>query len=111
MLRARDYQVDVMAAMRRVSVEKTRFGTRDMIDDFELAKIVAVTRLVVMPRVSMNVHEPNLTAMTAGVNQLYAEIGVNPRDTSRDTEISRGYSTDQVTSMLSESGFIPCIEV
>lgn len=110
MLRARDYRVDVMAAMRRVSVSKTRFECRDMIDDFEFAKIVAVTRLVVMPQVSMNVHEPCMTAMLAGVNQLYAELGVNPRDTSARTEESRGYGVNDVAAMLEQTGFHPCIE-
>ena len=110
MLRAREYRVDVMAAMRRVSVEKTRFASRDMIDDFEFAKIAAVTRLVVMPKVSMNVHEPCITAMLAGVNQLYAELGVNPRDTSARTETGRGFGVDEVAAMLRAAGFRPCVE-
>ena len=110
MLRAREYHVDVMAAMRRVSVTRTKFECRDMIDDFELAKIVAVTRLVSMPGVSMNVHEPNTVAMLAGVNQLYAEIGVNPRDSSVQTENSRGYGVDAVTDMLFSAGYKACIE-
>ena len=110
MLRAREYHVDVMAAMRRVSVEKTRFASRDMIDDFEFAKIVAVTRLVVMPRVSMNVHEPCMTAMLAGVNQLYAELGVNPRDTGTHTETGRGWGVDAVAGLLLQAGFKPCVE-
>ena len=78
MLRARDYDVEVMAAMRRVSVAGTPFEERGMVDDFEYAKIVAVCRLVSMPAVSMNVHETHTLAMLGGVNQLYAEIGVNP---------------------------------
>ncbi len=110
MLRAREYGVDVMAAMRRVSVLRTKFESRDMITDFELAKIVAVTRLVVMPKVSMNVHEPNTTAMLAGVNQLYAEIGVNPRDSSTQTENSRGFSIDEVYAMLKAIGYTACVE-
>ena len=103
MMRARRYHVEVMAAMRRVNVE-------GMIDDFEYAKIVAVTRLVTMPRVSMNVHEPLTIAMLGGVNQLYAEIGVNPRDNNRQTEKGRGFSVDEVTAMLEAAGYTPCIE-
>ena len=72
MMRARRYHVEVMAAMRRVNVEGTPFQDKGMIDDFEYAKIVAVTRLVTMPRVSMNVHEPLTIAMLGGINQLYA---------------------------------------
>ena len=110
MLRAREYHVDVMAAMRRVSVEKTLCAARDMIDDFEFAKIAAVTRLVVMPRVSMNIHEPCMTAMLAGVNQLYAELGVNPRDTGTRTEDGRGYCVSRSAQMLLDAGFRPCVE-
>ena len=110
MLRAREYHVDVMAAMRRVSVLRTKFECHDMIDDFELAKIVAVTRLVTMPKISMNVHEPNVTAMLAGVNQLYAEIGANPRDSSTQTENSRGFGVDQVSDLLVCAGYKACIE-
>ena len=110
MMRARSYQVDVMAAMRRVSVSGTGCAGRDMISDFELAKIVAVVRLVVMPRVSMNVHEPNTVAMLAGVNQLYAEIGVNPRDDKSETKLSRGRGVEEVAALLASAGFKACIE-
>lgn len=110
MLRAREYQVDVMAAMRRVDVPGTPFAGQGMIDDFEFAKIVAVTRLVVKPAVSMNAHEPSLVAMLGGVNQLYAEIGVNPRDCSRKTEESRGYCVDEAAKLLRDAGYVPCIE-
>ena len=81
-----------------------------MIDDYEFAKIAAVTQLVVMPEVSMNVHEPSLVAMLGGVNQLYAEIGVNPRDMSRKTEHGRGYSVNEAAQMLRNVGYLPCIE-
>lgn len=110
MMRARKYNVEVMAAMRRVNVEGTPFQDRGVTDDFEYAKIVAVTRLVAMPRVSMNVHEPLTIAMLGGVNQLYAEIGVNPRDNNRQTEKNRGFSVDEVTAMLAAAGYAPCIE-
>ena len=110
MMRARSYGVDVMAAMRRVSVARTKYACRDMVSDFEMAKIVAVTRLVVMPKVSMNVHEPIMTAMLAGVNQLYAEIGVNPRDTITKTQESRGYSVDDAAAMLADAGYKACVE-
>lgn len=110
MLRAQEYHVDVMAAMRRVSVPGTAFEHSEMISDIEMAKIVAVTRLVTMPRVSMNVHEPLSTAMLAGVNQLYAEIGINPRDTSLKTETSRGFGVSDAEQMLCSAGYLPCIE-
>ena len=110
MMRAREYHVDVMAVMRRVNVPNTKFEAKGMIDDYEFAKIAAVTQLVVMPEVSMNVHEPSLVAMLGGVNQLYAEIGVNPREMSRKTEHGRGYSVNEAAQMLRNVGYLPCIE-
>lgn len=110
MLRARDYHVDMMAAMRRVNVPGTAFADTGMISDFEMAKIVAVTRLVTMPKVSMNVHEPLAVAMLSGVNQLYAEIGVNPRDNSVETEKNRGRSVEGVCEQLLSAGYTACIE-
>ena len=110
MLRAREYNVEVMAAMRRVSVDRTKYESQSMVSDFEMAKIVSVTRLVAMPRVSMNVHEPNITCLLGGVNQLYAELGANPRDSSANTETSRGLSIDQVTNILAGAGFTACVE-
>lgn len=107
MIRAREYHVDIMAAMRRVNVAGTYFEKYGMIDDFELTKITAVTRVVSRPRLSMNIHEPNMTAMLAGVNQLYAELGVNPRDNKVSTEKNRGYSLETVTEMLRTVGYEP----
>lgn len=105
MLRARDYHVEIMAAMRRVNVPGTECEARGMIDDAEMAKIVAVTRLVTMPHTSMNVHEPLDAAMPCGVNQLYAELGINPRDSSSETEQGRGYSVERAGAMLRQAGY------
>lgn len=71
----------------------------------ELTKIVAVTRLVTRPKKSMNVHEPKQMALLAGVNQLYAEIGINPRDCAADTELNRGSSIEAMRDMLKQAGY------
>ena len=78
MLRAREYSVNVMACMKRVGVPGTPLFDKGEITDLELAKIVAAARLVTRPKQSMNVHEPKQMALLAGVNQLYAEIGIKP---------------------------------
>ena len=66
--------------------------------------------LAVRPPVSMNVHEVNPAAMLAGINQLYAEYGVNPRDTAAETSRGRGYSTEECVKLLSENGWeVPCL--
>lgn len=106
-LRARELQVDVMAAMRRVAVKGTPLYERGQITPAELTKIVAVTNLTVKPSRAMNVHEPMQVAMLAGVNQLYAEIGANPRDTASHTEKSRGFSPAVAWDMLKDFGYQP----
>ncbi len=105
-LRAKERHVDVMACMKRVAVVGTAMGSLGEIDDAELTKIVAVSNLVVCPKTSMNVHEPNRLAMCAGVNQLYAELGANPRDVVNCTEYARGYSTQQAQELLAEFGYV-----
>lgn len=104
-LRARAYNVDIMACMRRVAVEGTPLFEKGEISDAELTKIVAVTRIAANPKTSMNVHEPNAMAMLAGVNQLYAEVGGNPRDRSSETQTGRGYSVEKARNMLKEYGY------
>ena len=103
--RARDLKIDVMAVMRRTPVPGTPLQNLGKISAAELTKIVAVTNIVVNPSRSMNVHEPTQMALLAGVNQLYAEIGANPRDTESNTETSRGFTPDKAWEMLWEAGY------
>ena len=106
MLRARDYNVDVMAVMKRICVENTPLQDKGEITELEVTKIIAVTRLVTRPKTSMNVHEPMRMPLLAGVNQLYAEIGINPRDNGLDTQNSRGFSIEYVANMLKQADYI-----
>lgn len=106
-LRAKELKIDVMAAMRRIAVKGTPLYERGQISDLELTKIVAVSNLAVNPARSMNVHEPIKLAMLAGVNQLYAEVGANPRDTDSHTEQSRGFNPDGAWDLLREFGYGP----
>lgn len=105
MLRARAYGVDIMACMKRVAVKGTPLYQRGEITDLELTKIAAVTSLVTRPKTSMNVHEPMQMSFLAGVNQLYAEIGINPRDCAVETSRSRGYSIETVRNMFRQMGY------
>lgn len=105
MIRARNYHVDIMACMKRVAVEGTPLFKKGEITDLELTKIVAVARLAVRPKISMNVHEPKSMSLLAGVNQLYAEVGSNPRDRKADTKMHRGYSAKEIKNMLYQAGY------
>ncbi len=103
MLRARDYHVKYMAVMRRVGVPGTALYENGEITELELTKIAAVARLVARPSMTMNVHEPMMMPLLAGVNQLYAEFGMNPRDTESNTV--RGFDVSRTTRMLREAAW------
>ncbi|WP_333540851.1 radical SAM protein [Desulforamulus ruminis] len=105
MLRARDYHVKVMAVMRRIPVKGTPLYDKGQISAIELTKIAAVARLVTLPQRAMNAHEVTPMTLLAGVNQLYAEYGANPRDTESQTEKNRGFSAEKAWHMLWEAGY------
>jgi biotin synthase len=104
-IRARNLKISVMAVMRRIPVPGTPLFELGKISATELTKIVAVTNVVVNPSRSMNVHEPVQMALLAGVNQLYAEAGANPRDTKSNTEKGRGFTPNKAWDMLWEGGY------
>lgn len=104
-LRARDYEVEVMAVMRRIPVPGTPLYNKGQISAIELTKIAAVTRIVTKPGRAMNAHEPTQMTLLAGVNQLYAEFGSNPRDIEQNTENNRGFSVAWAWKMLGEADY------
>ncbi len=71
----------------------------------ELTKIAAVTRLVTRPFRSMNAHETTQMSLIGSVNQLYAEVGANPRDNNSNTEKGRGYTVDKVKQLLRDAEY------
>ena len=103
--RAKEYQVEAMAVMRRTPVAGTPLSDKGAITTPELCKIAAVTLLVVRPTRSMNVHEVTEMSILAGINQLYAEAGANPRDTDDNTENNRGYTVSSTCKLLENSGY------
>ena len=100
MLRILDYPVSVMAVMKRVAVENTLTYSRGEITNARLAQICAVTNLVVRPTRAMGVHEPNELCLMAGANQIYCELGSNPRDNQIYTERGRDFSPTKGKEML-----------
>lgn len=102
--RARDLEIPVMAVMRRIPVPGVPLYDKGKVDALELTKIAAVTNLVVNPSRAMNVHEPVQMGLLAGVNQLYAESGANPRDVKSKTEGNRGFTPDKAWDMLIDAG-------
>ena len=98
--RARDYPVGVMAVMKRICVPGTRLYPRGEISAAELARACEVAELCVRPERAMGVHEPDELCLMAGANQIYAEVSVNPRDLSLQTEQGRGASVLRTEQLL-----------
>lgn len=101
--RAKDYPVGVMAVMKRIAVEGSPLYEKGEISAATLAKIAAVTVLCVKPPHAMGVHEPDELCLMAGANQIYAEVGANPRDTSDSTETKRGFSVADARKLLEKA--------
>ncbi|WP_409967140.1 radical SAM protein [Bengtsoniella intestinalis] len=98
--RAKDYDVNVMAVMRRICFEGSPLAQHGEITAVKLALICAVSTLCVKPNRAMGVHEPEIISLLSGANQIYAEAGSNPRDTAIQTEQSRGFSVKDAQKML-----------
>ncbi|TRZ52905.1 MAG: radical SAM protein [Dehalococcoidia bacterium] len=109
MFRGKQYGTVNHAAMWRVPAPGIPLAPLGKISEVELAKAVAVTRLVSGDIIkAMGVHEPRVLALRAGANQIYAETGPNPRDTLEDTSKGgRGFSVEKCKEMLWEAGWMP----
>lgn len=101
--RAKDYEINVMAVMRRVCFDGSPMADKGEIDAVRLALITAVTVLCVRPNRAMGVHEPEIISLISGANQIYAENGTNPRDTEEKTEQGRGFSVYKAKAMLNDA--------
>jgi len=53
----------------------------------------------------MNTHEVTPMTLIAGVNQLYAEVGANPRDNISDTANNRGWGVKQAEALLQDAEY------
>lgn len=104
-IRARDYNIGVMAVMRRIGVEGTPLFSKGQISSVELCKIAAVARIASKPTRAMNAHETIQMSLICGVNQLYAEIGANPRDNISTTEKNRGLTVENVIELLKDADY------
>ncbi len=101
--RAKDYGVNVMAVMRRINFAGSPMAEYGEITAAKLALICAVSVLYVRPNRAMGVHEPEILSLISGANQIYAEMGSNPRDLSQKTEQSRGFCVRDAQAMLRDA--------
>ena len=102
------YECFQHAAMPRVSFENSPLAGRGEISQLRLAQIVAVVTLASLKNKALKsiaVHEPNILSLNSGANSLYAESGKNPRDTAKDTSLSRGKSIAEILEMFKAANY------
>ena len=106
MFLARKYEATYSGVMRRINFPGSPMERFGMITELELARMVAVSRLVMgrTPRAHCT-HEPNTLSLIAGANLLFPEVGSSPRDGLADTAKGRGRGLGQCKRMLFETGW------
>lgn len=91
---------------RRISVPDTKLYDRGMLNDVEVAKMVAIYRLATGVDYQLNCSAGTSMAASAGANLAWAEVGTNPRDTAERTEHGgRGDSIVQLRKMFAGVGW------
>jgi len=108
MFLAREYGATYSGVMRRVNFPGSPMEKYGMITEFEMARLVAVSRLVMgrVPRAHCT-HEPHTASMTAGANLFFPEKGSSPRDCQADTGKGRAIDVSGCRRMHWETGWDP----
>lgn len=110
MFLAREYGATYSGVMRRVNFPKSPMEKYGMITEFEMARIVAVSRLVMgrVPRAHCT-QEPHTASLCAGANLFFPEVGASPRDCEGDTGKGRGLGIDECSRLHRETGWDPTL--
>ncbi len=108
MVMARTMGATYSGVMRRINFPGSPFESTGMISEREMARMVAVSRLVMgnAPKAHC-IHEPSSLSLIAGGNLLFPEVGASPRDREVDTEKGRGRSITDCSTLLMETGWNP----
>ncbi|SLM31810.1 Radical SAM domain protein [Desulfamplus magnetovallimortis] len=108
MFLAKDYGATYSGVMRRVNFPGSPMEKYGMITEYEMAKLVAVSRLV-MGRVPSAhcTHEPHTASLNAGANLFFPEVGSSPRDCSADTAKGRALDVNECRRLMKEMGWNP----
>ncbi|WP_231714459.1 radical SAM protein [Desulfonema ishimotonii] len=108
MLLARTHGATYSGVMRRINFPGSPMEKYGMITELEMAKMVAVSRLVMgdVPKAHCT-HEPHTASLLAGANLFFPEVGASPRDREADTEKGRGRGLDPCRQMFAEMGWDP----
>ena len=108
MILARKHRAIYSGVMRRINFPGSLFEAVGMISEMELARMVAVSRLVMgdIPRAHCT-HEPHSASLMAGANLFFPEVGSSPRDSHVDTGEGRGTSITACRTLFSEMEWDP----
>lgn len=107
MFLAREYRATYSGVMRRINFPGSPMGRYGMVSEPELAKVTAVSRLVMGDVPSAHcTHEPNTTSLIAGANLLFPEVGSSPRDDRPDSSEGIAKDADACRKMLEGMGWI-----
>jgi biotin synthase len=108
MLLARDYEATYSGIMRRINFPGSPMARHGMISELEMAKMVAVSRLVMGRAAKAHcTHEPHSVSLMAGANLFFPEVGASPRDSAADTQQGRGLSVQRCYDMQQEMDLNP----
>ncbi|MBU1002718.1 MAG: radical SAM protein [Proteobacteria bacterium] len=110
MVFAREQGATYSGVMRRINFPGSPMEPHGMINEREMARMVAVSRLVMgdVPRAHCT-HEPNTAALLAGANLFFPECGSSPRDLQADSAKGRGSDLDRCARILDEMGLDPLL--
>lgn len=108
MLLARAHGATYSGVMRRINFPGSPMTPHGMISEREMARMVAVSRLVMgdIPRAHCT-HEPHTASLMAGANLFFPEVGSSPRDGRADTGKGRGQDIDRCRAMQREMRWDP----
>ncbi len=111
MFLARKYGAVYSGVMRRVNFPGSPMIRHGMITEFEMAKMVAVSRLVMgrVPRAHCT-QEPHTASLAAGANLFFPEVGASPRDCEADTEKGRGLGIKECGRLHREMLWDPALQ-
>ncbi len=106
MVLAREMGATYSGVMRRINFPGSPLARHGMINELEMARMVAVSRLVTGAAVQAHcTHEPNSAALLAGANLVFPEVGSSPRDSESDTGRGRGQDLEACAGLLREMGW------
>ena len=108
MILAREHGATYSGVMRRINFPGSPYTDQGMISEREMARMVAVSLLVMgdAPRAHCT-HEPHTASLLAGANLFFPEVGASPRDREADTGEGRGKTLAACRELFMEMGWNP----